>query len=47
MAGITEDSMLRMGQGVVAEIQRLVAGGLPKNLINPEAVARYRQRFAT
>jgi D-3-phosphoglycerate dehydrogenase len=47
MAGITEDSMLRMGQGVVAEIQRLVAGGLPENLINPEAVARYRQRFAT
>ncbi|MEO8242990.1 MAG: NAD(P)-dependent oxidoreductase [bacterium] len=45
MAGVTEESMLRMGQGVVAEAQRVMAGGLPCNLVNPEAVDLYRQRF--
>jgi D-3-phosphoglycerate dehydrogenase / 2-oxoglutarate reductase len=45
MAGITEESMLRMGQGVVAEARRVAAGGLPERLVNPEAVARYRERF--
>lgn len=44
-SGVTEESMLRMGQGVVAEVRRLVAGGLPENLVNPEAVTLYRQRF--
>lgn len=46
MAGVTEESMLRMGQGVVAETRRVLAGDLPLNLINPEAVADYRARFA-
>ena len=45
MAGITEESMLRMGQGVVAEAQRVVAGDLPRNLVNPGAVGLYRRRF--
>jgi D-3-phosphoglycerate dehydrogenase / 2-oxoglutarate reductase len=45
MAGITEESMLRMGQGVVAEATRVLAGELPENLVNPEAVERYRRRF--
>ncbi|QYK42023.1 MAG: 3-phosphoglycerate dehydrogenase [Paracoccaceae bacterium] len=45
MAGITEESMLRMGQAVVAEVQRVVTGGLPEQLVNPEAVALYRRRF--
>jgi D-3-phosphoglycerate dehydrogenase / 2-oxoglutarate reductase len=45
MAGITEESMLRMGQGVVAETRRILAGALPKNLVNPAAVPRYRSRF--
>ena len=45
MAGITEESMLRMGQGVVDEIARIIAGELPQNFINPEAVALYRERF--
>jgi D-3-phosphoglycerate dehydrogenase len=45
MAGITEESMLRMGMGVVAEVRRIAAGGLPENLVNPEAVGRYRGRF--
>ncbi|XDA99080.1 NAD(P)-dependent oxidoreductase [Sulfitobacter sp. LCG007] len=45
MAGITEESMLRMGQGVVAEARRIASGDLPEQLVNPEAVARYRERF--
>jgi D-3-phosphoglycerate dehydrogenase len=45
MAGITEESMLRMGQGVVAEARRVLAGALPVNLANPAAVPDYRRRF--
>jgi D-3-phosphoglycerate dehydrogenase len=45
MAGITEESMLRVGMAVVAEVRRIVAGGLPERLVNPEAVPRYRERF--
>lgn len=45
MAGITEDSMLRMGQGVVAEARRILTGELPINLANPEVAASYRSRF--
>jgi len=45
MAGITEESMLRMGQGVVAETRQVLAGDLPRNLVNPEALHRYRERF--
>lgn len=45
MAGITEESMLRMGQGVVAEAHRILAGELPVNLVNPAAVPRYFARF--
>ncbi len=46
MAGITEESMLRMGEGVVCEVRRILAGELPENLINPDAVPLYRSRFA-
>jgi D-3-phosphoglycerate dehydrogenase len=45
MAGITEESMFRMGQGVVAEARRILAGELPVNLVNPDVVPRYRRRF--
>jgi len=45
MAGITEESMLRMGRGVVAETRRVAEGGLPERLVNPEAVPLYRARF--
>lgn len=45
MAGITEESMLRMGQGVVAEARRVLAGDLPVNLVNPAVVSTYRGRF--
>lgn len=45
MAGITEESMMRMGVGAAGEVLRVLAGELPKNLRNPEAVAAYRRRF--
>lgn len=45
MAGITGESMLRMGEGVVAEARRILGGGLPVNLVNPAAVPFYRRRF--
>lgn len=46
MAGITTESMLRMGQGVVDEITRLIKGEVPLNFINPEALEFYQKRFA-
>lgn len=45
MAGITEESMMRMGTGAAAETLRVLAGDLPVELRNPEVVERYRQRF--
>jgi D-3-phosphoglycerate dehydrogenase len=36
MAGITEESMLRMGQGVVSETVRILNGEQPENFCNPE-----------
>jgi D-3-phosphoglycerate dehydrogenase len=47
MAGITEESMARMGKGAIAEALRVLKGELPLNLINPEAVAAYRRRFGS
>lgn len=46
MAGITEESMMRMGIGAVEEALRVLAGELPVNLRNPEALDGYRRRFA-
>jgi D-3-phosphoglycerate dehydrogenase len=45
MAGITEESMRRMGLGAAEESIRVLGGGLPVNLRNPETVERYRARF--
>jgi D-3-phosphoglycerate dehydrogenase len=45
MAGITEESMARMGFGAAEEVLRVLRGELPKELRNPEAVERYRERF--
>lgn len=45
MAGITEESMMRMGVGAAEEAVRVLKGDLPVNLRNPEVVERYRQRF--
>jgi D-3-phosphoglycerate dehydrogenase len=45
MAGITEESMMRMGTGAARETIRILSGGLPVNLRNPEVVDHYRRRF--
>lgn len=45
MAGITEESMERMGVGAAEEAVRVLAGELPLNLRNAEVVERYRRRF--
>ncbi|MEO9780447.1 MAG: hydroxyacid dehydrogenase [Sedimentitalea sp.] len=45
MAGITEESMLRMGQGVVAETRRILVGEKPQNFCNPEVWEQNRKRF--
>tara|TARA_R110002094_G_scaffold219049_1_gene190855 strand:- start:597 stop:1577 length:981 start_codon:yes stop_codon:yes gene_type:complete len=45
MAGITEESMMRMGQGVVSETRRILAGKKPENFCNPAVWDSYRKRF--
>lgn len=45
MAGITEESMIRMGTGAAAEVVRILAGEMPVNLRNPEVVPAYLRRF--
>lgn len=46
MAGITEESMERMGVGAAEEAVRVLAGELPLNLRNAEVVEQYWRRFA-
>ena len=45
MAGITEESMMRMGTGAAGETLRVLANELPVNLRNPEVAGHYRKRF--
>jgi D-3-phosphoglycerate dehydrogenase / 2-oxoglutarate reductase len=45
MAGITADSMLRMGNTAADETLRILGGALPLNFCNPEALPAYRARF--
>lgn len=45
MAGITDDSMRRMGSVVADEVARILNGALPLNLCNPEVTPAYRRRF--
>ena len=44
-AGITEQSMWRMGMGAADEALRILNNDLPVNFCNPSVEARYRQRF--
>ncbi|MCA3438518.1 MAG: hypothetical protein INF48_14515 [Rhodobacter sp.] len=44
-AGITEDSMPRMGQTGAAVTLRRLAGGLPRPFCKPQVTARYRMRI--
>jgi D-3-phosphoglycerate dehydrogenase len=45
MAGITEESMMRMGVGAAGEALLVLAGKLPVNLRNAEVIEHYRRRF--
>ncbi|MGO4834618.1 dehydrogenase, partial [Rhizobiaceae sp. 2RAB30] len=45
MAGITEESMMRMGTGAAEEAIRVLSGQLPANLRNPDALEHYHRRF--
>lgn len=45
MAGITDESMMRMGVGAATEALRVLSGELPLNLRNPECVDHYRRRL--
>ena len=45
MAGITEESMMRMGIGAAEETIRVLSGELPVNFCTPEVLERYRLRF--
>jgi D-3-phosphoglycerate dehydrogenase / 2-oxoglutarate reductase len=45
VAGITQESMRRMGDGAAKETLRVLNNELPTNLINPAAVPLYRSRF--
>lgn len=47
MAGITQESMLRMGLGVVGEVRLILAGERPRNFCNPSVWPRYKARFPT
>lgn len=46
VAGITEDSMLRMGFGAALAVEHLLRGELPPKCINPQAEAAFRRRRA-
>ena len=46
VAGITEDSMRRMGLGVALAVEHLLRGDVPPNCINPQAEAAFRLRAA-
>ena len=46
VAGVTEDSMLRMGFGAAQAIEHLLRGEVPPNCINPQAEAAFRQHRA-
>lgn len=45
MAGITADSMLRMGKTAADEVIRVLSGAVPVNFCNPEVEPAYRARF--
>ncbi|PLS20805.1 NAD(P)-dependent oxidoreductase [Neptunicoccus cionae] len=45
MAGITEESMLRLGQKVTEITAQILAGETPDNLCNPEVLPAYKARF--
>ena len=47
VAGITEDSMLRMGHAAVLAVAHLLRGEMPPNCVNPQAWPVFRGRLAS
>ncbi len=47
LAGITQDSMRRMGEGAAAQVLQLLRGELPAHFVNTEAAGKVRDRLAT
>ena len=45
IAGISDESMIRMGLGAADEALRVLEGELPVNFRNPEVLEHYRRRF--
>ncbi len=45
IAGLTQNSMKAMGVGAVREVIRVLSGRLPVNIVNPQVVPRYLERF--
>lgn len=45
VAGITDDSMRAIGQGVTVAVAQLLRGEAPLNCINPQAVPAFQRRF--
>ena len=45
MAGITADSMLRLGEQAADDAIAVLGNGLPKHVCNPEVTPAYRARF--
>ena len=46
LAGMTQESRRRMGVAAAEETLRMLAGGRPKNFVNPEAWSRFVERAA-
>jgi D-3-phosphoglycerate dehydrogenase / 2-oxoglutarate reductase len=45
MAGVTADSMLRLGEQAADDVIAILANGLPKHFCNPQVTPAYRARF--
>ncbi len=45
IAGITEESMRRIALSAAEQALQVIAGELPRHLVNPEALLEYRRRF--
>jgi D-3-phosphoglycerate dehydrogenase / 2-oxoglutarate reductase len=45
VAGITQDSMLRMGHAAVLAVAHLLRGEMPPNCVNPQAWPAFRRRL--
>ena len=46
VAGITDDSMRRMGEGAAQAVASLLRGELPPHCINPQALPAFLRRLA-